>query len=194
VNFYAGPPPAGGEQSVSVPLLDTLNQRYYNASMLESLIQSIPNQAGTYMLWLHKPRASNLNIGRLGRFRFPAGEYFYLGSACGPGGLRARLGRHLRGNGQPHWHIDRLNAAARVKGFGYRLRPEVIDNGHHPHPTECTWSQMLFARPDASSPAPGFGASDCQSDCTAHLVCFPAGFQHISAMIADQTGVPLRII
>jgi Uri superfamily endonuclease len=35
--------------------------------------------------------------------------YVYVGSACGPGGLRARLRRHLCGRrGSLHWHIDRI--------------------------------------------------------------------------------------
>ncbi len=40
------------------------------------------------------------------------GIYVYVGSACGPGGLRARLSRHLCGRRRRlHWHIDRLVAA-----------------------------------------------------------------------------------
>jgi Uri superfamily endonuclease len=37
------------------------------------------------------------------------GLYVYVGSACGPGGLEARLRRHLCGKRKKmHWHIDRL--------------------------------------------------------------------------------------
>ena len=44
-------------------------------------------------------RAQPISIGRLGQQHFPIGDYFYVGSARGAGGLRARVGRHLRGDG-----------------------------------------------------------------------------------------------
>ena len=78
--------------------------------MLESIIQSLPPGPGSYLLWLYLPQSQDLSIGKLGTFKFPAGEYIYLGSAHGPGGLRARLGRNLRGSGAVHWHIDGLRA------------------------------------------------------------------------------------
>jgi Uri superfamily endonuclease len=38
----------------------------------------------------------------------PAGRYLYCGSAKGPGGLKARLSRHMRRGKSVRWHIDRL--------------------------------------------------------------------------------------
>ena len=139
---------------------------------MESIIQTIPHEPGTYLLWLCLPNSKDLTVGKLGRYNFPPGDYVYLGSARGPGGLRARLGRHLRGSGRPHWHIDRLRAAAQVRGFGYQL------SSAHTILAECVWSQKLAALPGASLPASGFGASDCHSGCTAHLVRFPVGSMH----------------
>jgi Uri superfamily endonuclease len=97
---------------------------------------------------------------------FPAGDYIYVGSAFGPGGLRTRLGRHLRGDGHPHWHIDTLRAAASVVGYVFAIADQ---------PVECRWSQALAALPQARIPAPGFGSSDCRSGCQAHLIAFPVG-------------------
>jgi hypothetical protein len=94
--------------------------------VISRTVVDIPADPGAYLLHLrlHQPRI--LRVGRLGEFSFAAGEYLYTGSACGPGGLRARLGRHLRGGGKPHWHIDSLRAAAEVTGYGYSLREKRL--------------------------------------------------------------------
>ncbi len=135
--------------------------------MLDEVIRTIPQCPGSYALWLHLHQAQNLTVGKLGYFTFPTGDYVYLGSARGSGGLRARLGRYLRGDGKPHWHIDHLRAAAQVNGFGYTIhRRDTI----YRVPAECDWSQKLASLPETSIPVPGFGSSDCRSSCPAHLV------------------------
>jgi Uri superfamily endonuclease len=164
------------------------------ATMLESVIQAIPREGGSYALWLHLPQTRDLIIGRLGSFTFPAGDYVYLGSARGPGGLRARLGRHLRGRGQAHWHIDRLRAAAQVHGFGYKTISADVSEADPSDSRECNWSQRLATLPEASLPAPGFGSSDCRSGCAAHLVHFPGGVEQSLVRIANKTGIPLEAI
>ncbi|MFC1996272.1 DUF123 domain-containing protein [Chloroflexota bacterium] len=160
--------------------------------MLESVIQTIPQEPGSYILWLHLPVSQDLTVGRLGRFNFPIGEYVYQGSAHGPGGLRSRLGRHLVGGDQPHWHIDRLRTATQVRGFGFKTSALHKQNAPHLISTECNWSQLLASLPEASLPAPGFGASDCRFGCTAHLVHFPMDIQQRLERFADQTGINLR--
>jgi len=99
-----------------------------------------------------------LRIGRLGTHEFPAGYYAYAGSALGPGGLAARVGRHLRREKRLHWHIDYLLEAA-----------EVVDVRVEPgsERRECEWARRLLAAGGAVV-APGFGASDCR--CATHLV------------------------
>src|SRR3974390_3854318 len=47
------------------------------------------------------------------------GHYLYCGSAQGPGGLRARLSRHMRRGKTVRWHIDRLTEAGAVLGGGF---------------------------------------------------------------------------
>lgn len=143
-----------------------------------SLSQPLPKVPGTYALFLHLPESRQLPVGGLGELFFPAGEYVYLGSAFGPGGLRARLGRHLRGDGTPHWHIDYLRKLAQASGHCYVIadqevqRPPKLSQGPGREKLECRWSQALAALTAASIPAPGFGASDCTSRCPAHLVAF----------------------
>ncbi len=121
----------------------------------------LPASPGTYALILHLAQARAIQVGRLGMFRFPAGFYAYLGSAYGPGGLRARLGRHLADEKRLHWHIDYLRQAAPVTALWLVERQRQ----------ECTWAQALATLPGARQPVPGFGASDCA--CPSHLIHFP---------------------
>jgi Uri superfamily endonuclease len=123
----------------------------------------LPDQAGTYVLILDLPRPTTINIGRLGRFAFPAGRYAYAGSARGPGGLAARVSRHLRSSKPRHWHIDYLRAEAAPVAIWYAVGSQR---------RECAWATALADLPRATIPVPHFGASDCH--CVAHLVYFGA--------------------
>jgi Uri superfamily endonuclease len=115
------------------------------------------------VLILQLQRPATIAVGRLGRFRFPSGWYAYAGSARGPGGLAARVSRHLRSPKPLRWHVDYLRAAARPVEVWY-----VVGTGKR----ECAWAQALVGLLGASIPAPRFGASDCR--CPAHLVRFAA--------------------
>jgi Uri superfamily endonuclease len=125
-----------------------------------------PVQSGSYALHLSLAVSlAALQVGRLGSFHFPAGDYYYLGSARGPGGLRARLAHHARLAKIPHWHLDFLRQQACL--LGAWVAPVR-------GPLECAWSQALLDTPGASLPAAGFGSSDCRFGCSAHLVrCSP---------------------
>ncbi|MGD8921323.1 MAG: DUF123 domain-containing protein, partial [Gammaproteobacteria bacterium] len=56
-----------------------------------STLDRIPPCSGTYILKFHLGRDRNIRIGALGPLKFSSGVYLYVGSALGPGGLRARL-------------------------------------------------------------------------------------------------------
>ena len=56
----------------------------------------IDKRPGTYALILRASTAQTIQIGRLGDLVMQPGYYIYVGSAFGPGGLAARVGRHLR--------------------------------------------------------------------------------------------------
>jgi len=129
----------------------------------------LPNLPGVYALQLHLAQPTRLVVGRLGAFQLRPGEYVYIGSAHGPGGLRARLGRHLQGNGTPHWHIDALRRASQVSFFLCQVHLPS-DEPATGIPLECRWSQALASFPGACIPIPGFGSSDCRHGCTAHLI------------------------
>lgn len=131
-------------------------------------MDDLPVHPGSYALIVELPQVVDLTVGRLGRFSFPAGMYVYLGSAHGPGGLRARLGRHLRGDGRPRWHVDVLRAVAQVRGYELSVGKSSLVP-----PLECRWSQCLAAVPGSAIIAPGFGAGDCRWNCAAHLIYLP---------------------
>ncbi len=123
-------------------------------------LTSLPAVPGVYALRLVLQNPCQVALGRRS-IALPAGCYLYVGSARGPGGLRARLGRHLSGAGRPHWHIDALRGRAQVVG-AYYCAASV--------PLECRWAHALLALPGVTAPAPGFGASDCRAGCPAHLL------------------------
>ena len=124
----------------------------------------LPGLPGTYALLLHIDAPVPLTVGRLGSFTFPAGAYVYVGSARGPGGLRARVRRHARADKRRHWHIDYLLGHARLAAVH-----AVVDAARR----ECAWAAALSRLPGAKVIAPGFGASDCR--CPTHLLHFRQG-------------------
>ena len=118
-------------------------------------------QRGTYALLLLMNQATSILVGRLGRIRFPAGSYVYVGSALGSGGLPARLARHLRQAKKRHWHIDHLLAVAQIVHVRFDASGARL---------ECGWAQRLLQVPGAEVLMPGFGSSDCR--CPTHLLYF----------------------
>lgn len=118
----------------------------------------LPPTPGSYLLELASRRSCRLEIGRLGYLQLLPGHYYYAGSAFGPGGLVARVGRHLRGRKPKHWHVDYLRLMCRVTQVYY-----ATSCGNREH----AWSAAVSALPGVETPLHGFGASDC--GCAAHL-------------------------
>jgi Uri superfamily endonuclease len=156
---------------------------------------SLPKQAGSYALFIALEAVQHVCVGRLGPTAFRPGMYVYLGSAAGPGGLRARLGRHLRGSDKRHWHIDHLRAVGDVVGF-CAVRHQDLD--FVSMPVECRWSQALAGRPDTDVPLPGFGCSDCNAGCPAHLIAIgdadDFAIERYRQSLADSLGLPPSLI
>jgi len=73
-------------------------------------IRSEISDRGAYVVLLRLRRAKAIDIGSLGRIRFPAGFYGYAGSAARI--LTARVARHRRIRKRLRWHIDLLRAEA----------------------------------------------------------------------------------
>jgi len=122
----------------------------------------LPRSAGTYAIVMRAQDRQQLQIGRLGGVQLSKGWYVYVGSAFGPGGLAARVSRHLRCHKTRHWHIDHLIWATTVREVWYSQRQRDLEH--------C-WAQAALDQPAAQNLLRGFGASDCQ--CLSHLVRFP---------------------
>jgi histidyl-tRNA synthetase len=128
-------------------------------AMVARAIGHIPRLPGAYVLAVDLSRPIVVTLGNNRPVSLSAGLYLYCGSAKGPGGLRARIARHLRRGKAMRWHIDRLTEAGRVLGawpFVGRSECELVATlAHLPAPIE------------------GFGSSDCRR-CRSHLVLWPA--------------------
>ncbi len=117
-------------------------------------MESIP---GTYALVLENKQAFETDVGRFGILSVKPGYYIYVGSAFGPGGVKARVKRHGAREKSLHWHIDYLSVRMRLVNTCYTYRPEKLEH---------EWATKLL---DVSEliPVEGFGCSDC--GCRTHL-------------------------
>ena len=120
----------------------------------------IPDGLGAYALAFESDSSFVAKIGALGEFDFSPGIYVYVGSALGPGGLRARVGRHLRKNKKLKWHFDYLSELLEPVGGYCEVTSERL---------ECAWAAKL-ADARGIVPVSGFGSSDCR--CLSHLFHF----------------------
>ena len=78
-------------------------------------LNELSDRTGTYVLVLELEGACKISVGALGVVSFNEGYYAYVGSARGPGGLGARLRRHLSRPKKRRWHIDFLLHRARPR-------------------------------------------------------------------------------
>ncbi len=122
------------------------------------IIEEITSNPGAYGFAVRLTRRLELKIGKFDRVNLPKGLYFYGGSAFGPGGLKARLARHIRPKSKLHWHIDHVTSAGKMVAAG------AIENG-----SECKIVEAALTLPGTLIPLPGFGSSDCRN-CTSHMV------------------------
>ncbi|QCG96523.1 GIY-YIG nuclease family protein [Azospirillum sp. TSA2s] len=122
--------------------------------------ETVPPIAGAYVLLVRLAEAVDVALPGRAKAILPPGRYLYCGSARGPGGLCARVGRHMRRDKTFRWHIDRLTAAGTVTGCWA-----------FPAGDECALITRIAALP---IPVPGFGSSDC-TICRSHLLIWPDG-------------------
>jgi Uri superfamily endonuclease len=124
-----------------------------------SCAAAAPAEAGAYALLiaLRAPLATQAGAARA---KLAPGLYLYCGSARGPGGLAARIARHMRREKRAHWHVDQLTCAGEVLGAW------VFPGGD-----ECAVNAALEKLP---TPLEGFGSSDCRN-CRSHLRFWASG-------------------
>lgn len=124
----------------------------------EPPINRIKPLPGTYALVLYCRINKKVEVGKLGFISLIPGYYIYVGSAFGPGGLRARVHRHIRESKKKHWHLDY------IKGF---TQPIEIWYSYEPEIREHQWAEIIKMGSHSQILMKGFGSSDCS--CTTHL-------------------------
>jgi len=117
-----------------------------------------PALPGAYVLVIALAQSLVVTLPNHSRHVLEPGRYLYCGSARGPGGLRARLSRHMHSPKSIRWHVDRLTEAGRVDGAW------VFPDGD-----ECA---LVASLPHLDAPIAGFGSSDC-ARCRSHLLAWP---------------------
>ena len=120
-------------------------------------VDTLNSQPGTYAIVLRCSDRDRISIGRLGESLLRTGHYIYIGSAFGPGGIRARVIRHHRDEKNRHWHIDYLKEHMPLVEAWYTYDVER---------REHRWVEVM----NGMNLAPylkGFGSSDCR--CYSHL-------------------------
>jgi Uri superfamily endonuclease len=134
-------------------------------------------KGGAYILELNVEDRLSLQVGKLGQVDFEPGRYLYVGSAYGPGGIAARVTRHLKRKGRRlHWHIDYLSAVIGVQ------RAWCLPGGD-----ECEIVSTLLTDQRTTTPFAGFGSSDC-SRCSAHLLT-STSHQPLEKLLSSEVEV-----
>ena len=140
--------------------------------------RELPTEPGIYVLRFDCRARRSVAVGRLGMLELRAGVYLYVGSAHGPGGLQARVGRHLAGRGRRHWHVDHLRSVLPITRVWTHLGSRSLEHD---------LAARLADLPGARVPLPGFGSSDCL--CASHLVlCPPGTVRAATKLLARASG------
>ena len=115
------------------------------------------SEAGTYAVIFQCLSKARQQVGQLGVVSLREGYYVYVGSAFGPGGVKARVSHHYRHTINPNWHIDYLRRLLRPVGVWFTYDHRRLEH---------RWAKVFFKMNTMSS-FRGFGCSDCA--CYSHL-------------------------
>lgn len=145
---------------------------------LHPTADSVPPRPGAYVLLIALPSPVPIHLPGKKPVTLPMGCYLYCGSARGPGGMQARLRRHMRPDKTIRWHVDHLTTAGAVLGAW------TVEGGD-----ECILAAALARH--LSIPIPGFGASDCPT-CASHLLALPRKNRVFSKHFANAKELPSK--
>jgi Uri superfamily endonuclease len=127
----------------------------FSIADLSRKAEHAPSSRGAYVLLIELPVPVEVALPGKPKTTLGAGRYLYCGSAKGPGGIRARLARHMRIEKSIRWHVDRLTKIG-----------TVIGAWSFPGGDECDLVRTLS---HLSFPIRGFGSTDCRK-CQSHLL------------------------
>ncbi|MBT8442953.1 MAG: GIY-YIG nuclease family protein [Gammaproteobacteria bacterium] len=144
--------------------------------MARGAVAPLPTAPGTYALVFTLSERRSAHVGALGSITFEPGYLVYVGSALGPGGLRARVLRHARHDKPPHWHLDYLRIHLELQEAWLTTATQRLEHA---------WADLLSESLDVA--AARFGASDCQ--CASHL--FHSARRPDAILIANDESVSI---
>ena len=124
------------------------------SSMTNHVIEA---KSGTYLLVMQSTQQQQIEVGRLGVMQVEPGYYLYVGSAFGPGGLRARVQRHISESKKKYWHIDYIKLFTQPLEIWYSYEPVI---------REHQWAEIIKISKHSGILMKGFGSSDCS--CATH--------------------------
>ncbi len=133
---------------------------------LREVVLAIPSDKGVYAVCFYLKEEARIT-SRTGRRLASVGPglVLYVGSAGGPGGLRARLSRHLAGEHDGcWWHVDCISRAADEVVFVY------YKVGQHGTASEDALSESLLSLPQLR-PLYGIGNTDSREPHTFICSC-----------------------
>jgi len=142
------------------------------------MIRDLSKNKGTYILLSRIRKPITIKVGKLGAIYFREGLYAYVGSAFGPGGIAARVSRHLRKQKKKFWHIDYFLDYACVEAV------VVIESDEK---LECRIAKKMAEKFEYVD---GFGASDCK--CQSHL--FILGSQNEVFRVLGELKIKYRAV
>ena len=144
----------------------------------------LSSEKGSYLLTLRAKSFVSLQVGSLALFGLEPKQYLYVGSALGPGGLRARLNHHLKTALKPHWHIDYLRQHAEIERIFYCISSDRLEH---------IWATALSQTDYCNVPLRNFGSSDC--NCPAHLFSLERKIddKEITALLSQNGKYQIRV-
>ncbi len=113
--------------------------------------EGLPGEPGYYALIIMLRRELEITTRGGKRFHLKPGLYVYIGSARGPGGIRARVARHLRRDKRLFWHIDYVTSSPEAEIIG------VVSMRGAERDMESLLSRRLA---ELLEPIHGFGSTD----------------------------------
>ena len=143
------------------------------------------SEKGTYAVIFQCRSKATQQVGQWGMISLREGYYVYVGSAFGPGGVKARVSHHYHNTKKPHWHIDYLRRF---------MCPVTVWYTYDHRRLEHRWAKV-FLKMNNMSPFQGFGCSDCDKQNPCHMTCSSC-WVHIQKQVDGVKGslrLPLRL-
>jgi Uri superfamily endonuclease len=156
-----------------------------SAKSAKPAVGELPGIPGVYALLLLLRGPATVRVrGRA--WRLEPGCYVYVGSARGPGGLRARIARHAASEKRVRWHVDQLTSGAAELACVVYAEAAARECALVPH----------LERLGLGHPVPGFGSSDCRN-CRSHLLRCPRGCGGCAELVEEafrRAGLEPRLL